>query len=214
MPGDNKVKRSIKARSRNFGSVEKLKKYKNDKRTRERRLKRIRERSEDKTCYGCRKKGHDVRNCPEIKADDKNKAEFYNKKVCYKCGSNLHTLYNCKKWIRNRKDDDLPYASCFICKTVGHLAIKCSKNDHGLYPNGGSCRLCNSKMHLASDCKLSVGSKIDKGLGITILGETDLTQGADDDDFHTALMNRKEEVPSEKDKQKKLVKKKKKVVTM
>ena len=34
----------------------------------------------------------------------------------------------------------------------GHLASKCPQNDRGVYPNGGSCKVCGKVDHRASDC--------------------------------------------------------------
>lgn len=70
---------------------------------------------------------------------------------------------------------------------MGHLAVSCPKNDHGIYPEGGTCHLCNSTEHLAAYCKMSAKKKIEKGVGSTMLGEMNLEQGADDDDLHLTL---------------------------
>lgn len=45
-----------------------------------------------------------------------------------------------------------PYATCFVCKKVGHISKDCPKNDHGLYPNGGCCLECGSVRHFKKDC--------------------------------------------------------------
>jgi zinc finger CCHC domain-containing protein 9 len=47
---------------------------------------------------------------------------------------------------------ELPFATCFICNTKGHLASQCQQNEKGIYINGGSCRTCGSTKHRASDC--------------------------------------------------------------
>lgn len=191
------------------------KRYKNDKRTNLRRLKRIRERNDTKICFGCRENGHSVENCLKIQNDDKNKSVYYNKKVCYKCGSKLHTLYKCKLWIKSKNSDELPYASCFICKSVGHLAVKCPSNEHGLYPNGGSCHLCKSTTHLAVNCDISANKKIDKGLGTTFIGQSNPHQNPDDDDLHITLINEKEKAAKNTLKQNLMEnKKRKKIVVM
>lgn len=45
-----------------------------------------------------------------------------------------------------------PYATCFVCKKVGHISKDCPDNAHGLYPNGGCCLECGSVRHLRRDC--------------------------------------------------------------
>ena len=45
-----------------------------------------------------------------------------------------------------------PYATCFVCKKVGHISKDCPDNAHGLYPNGGCCLECGSVRHLRKDC--------------------------------------------------------------
>ncbi|XP_042036129.1 uncharacterized protein LOC121782385 isoform X2 [Salvia splendens] len=41
------------------------------------------------------------------------------------------------------------YANCFICIEAGHLSKDCPKNTHGIYPKGGSCKICRGVTHLA-----------------------------------------------------------------
>lgn len=45
-----------------------------------------------------------------------------------------------------------PYATCFVCKKIGHISKDCPDNDHGLYPNGGCCLDCGSVRHFRKDC--------------------------------------------------------------
>ncbi|KAF9158956.1 hypothetical protein DFQ26_007086 [Actinomortierella ambigua] len=82
--------------------------------------------------------------------------------MCYSCGSMEHTTATCKKL--NKDGNKFKFATCFVCKGQGHLASACPKNEKGLYPQGGSCRFCEA--------------------GVMALGKIDLVQGADDDDYH------------------------------
>ena len=109
-------------------------------------------------CFHCRKKGHSAINCPE-KATNLNSSVNAESSICYKCGSSEHRLATCpkRKNKRNSKvgsydNEELPYATCFICNAMGHLASQCKKNTNGIYVAGGSCRECGSKAHIAADC--------------------------------------------------------------
>ncbi len=46
--------------------------------------------------------------------------------ICFRCGSTEHTLSRCRKPAL--KNDELPYATCFICHSKGHLSSKCPNN--------------------------------------------------------------------------------------
>jgi zinc finger CCHC domain-containing protein 9 len=65
-----------------------------------------------------------------------------------RCDSSEHPLSRCPK----PPSVGLPYAHCFICLEKGHLASKCPSNSRGIYPNGGSCKVCGSVQHRAQDC--------------------------------------------------------------
>ncbi|KAI1319860.1 hypothetical protein EDD11_002854 [Mortierella claussenii] len=111
--------------------------------------------------------GHSAKNCKESSGVG----------MCYSCGSLEHMTQDCKKLSKD--GNKFKFATCFVCKEQGHLAGQCPKNERGLYPNGGSCRFCNKVDHLAKDCKLTK-----EEVGTVTLGKIDLVQGADDDDFH------------------------------
>ena len=126
-----------------------------------RRLRRIAERNVNTTCFACREMGHAVQDCPKI-ADGsikppENQSGFSATGVvgiCYRCGSRKHRLSGCREKVSD-PSNPLPFASCFVCSGNGHLASRCPENkEKGVYPNGGSCKLCGETDHLARNCKL------------------------------------------------------------
>jgi zinc finger CCHC domain-containing protein 9 len=137
--------------------------------TQARRLKRIAERHAHTTCFACREVGHSAQDCPTVTRPEDDGDEGGTTKtgttaaavvgICYRCGSRKHNLARCRK-PPVRPDDPLPFASCFVCSGRGHLAGSCPKNNgKGVYPNGGSCKLCGETTHLARDCTLrKIGS--------------------------------------------------------
>ncbi|KAI9442259.1 hypothetical protein H4582DRAFT_1927424 [Lactarius indigo] len=148
-----------------------------------RRLKRKVERCANTTCFACREVGHSARDCPSIQpgtGDGTTKTTKNLVGICYRCGSRKHNLARCRK--PPEPDGSLPFASCFVCSGRGHLAGSCPNNNgKGVYPNGGSCKLCGETTHLAKDCTLR--KKIDGGAAAALLG-TGREAGADEDDFH------------------------------
>ncbi|KAG2181049.1 hypothetical protein INT43_008631 [Umbelopsis isabellina] len=133
-----------------------------------RRQRRAVQKMNSTICFACRKQGHAIKDCPEAKNQ--------NKGICYNCGSTEHSLKACRK---PRSGNKLPFAKCYVCDGTGHLAGQCPKNEKGMYPNGGSCRFCGKVDHLARDCKMTK-----EEAGTSVVGKIDLSQGADDDDFH------------------------------
>jgi zinc finger CCHC domain-containing protein 9 len=66
---------------------------------------------------------------------------------CFKCGAVDHMTKECT--VRN---EGFPFATCFICKEVGHIARMCPDNPKGIYPQGGGCRFCGSVEHKRANC--------------------------------------------------------------
>lgn len=95
-------------------------------------------------CFQCRQRGHTVLHCP-------NKAVSSN--CCYKCGSPEHSLATCpRRGVAVSGDEELPFATCFVCNEIGHLAVRCPNNSNGIYVNGGCCRECGSNQHRVTEC--------------------------------------------------------------
>ena len=157
-------------------------------------------------CYQCRQPGHTIAECPNKEKNNSSKAidnddEFAavssslpSSSICYKCGSTEHSLAQCPKRKMNNKrkqrnggdgddgaeDDeleDLPFATCFLCKQKGHLVSSCPQNQRGIYVNGGCCRICGSQQHRATDCPDNANKKKKNK---TKSGDGD--DGSDDDD--------------------------------
>ncbi|KAJ3136982.1 Zinc finger CCHC domain-containing protein 9 [Physocladia obscura] len=169
------------------------------------------------TCFLCRQPGHSIKFCPRspdsakpISHSDKSAAKSNDgddidlnaiaaemektpmEGICYKCGSTEHKSSQCKKKL-NSVDNLYPFASCFVCKGIGHLASMCPQNERGMYPNGGSCKFCGSVKHLASQCKPASMEG-----GVSTVGVIDLSQGGDDDDVFAALKKMKDSGVEEK----------------
>ncbi|CAH2267762.1 jg15179 [Pararge aegeria aegeria] len=98
-------------------------------------------------CYNCRKGGHNLSDCPDLKSNIPGAGAADG--VCFKCGSTEHRQFECKV---QKGDKEFRFATCFICKEAGHIARQCPDNPKGLYPNGGNCKLCGDVTHLRKDC--------------------------------------------------------------
>lgn len=69
-------------------------------------------------CYNCRKGGHNLSDCPDLKSNlpGVNAADG----LCFKCGSTEHRQFECKV----QRDKEFRFATCFICKeSVSFLFI-------------------------------------------------------------------------------------------
>jgi zinc finger CCHC domain-containing protein 9 len=81
--------------------------------------------------------------CPQ-----NDKADGGEGKLCYRCGRIDHSLKECKKSAKRDEGEEvefLPFAKCYICSRTGHLASLCPDNEHGLFPDGGGCKLCGTR---------------------------------------------------------------------
>lgn len=67
-------------------------------------------------CYNCRKGGHNLSDCPDLK---NNMAGAGAEGVCFKCGSTEHRQFECKV----QRDKEFRFATCFICKEA--VSILC-----------------------------------------------------------------------------------------
>jgi zinc finger CCHC domain-containing protein 9 len=177
--GSNKNNLKKKAPVRGKGSMpSKIKMTKEERRSkytqiaRDRKAKVVtRHRESQLTCYNCRKTGHSVHNCPDDASNNNSKKNKGGKnndstetggRICYACGSTEHGLAKCPNKNKNSKNDELPFATCFVCQGKGHLASQCPKNEKGVYVNGGACKYCQSVRHLATACPTK--EKPDKAL--------------------------------------------------
>ena len=135
-------------------------------------------------CLGCRKRGHFLKDCPNVQTNTLKEPE-----ICFNCGSSDHPLRRCP---HPRDGDKLPFAKCFICKKTGHISKECPENANGLYPKGGCCHICFQKTHLVKDCperteedkekyRLLREAQKEKELGPKVKGLlSDEVQGGDD----------------------------------
>ncbi|XP_047992548.1 uncharacterized protein LOC125231213 [Leguminivora glycinivorella] len=118
-------------------------------------------------CYNCRKGGHNLSDCPELKS--KIPGVDAAEGICFKCGSTEHRQFECKV----QRDNEFRFATCFICREQGHLARQCPDNPKGLYPNGGSCKLCGDVTHLRKDCPTTQGQREETSLKLSTLESAD-----------------------------------------
>ncbi|XP_050348226.1 GATA zinc finger domain-containing protein 4-like [Nymphalis io] len=119
-------------------------------------------------CYNCRKGGHNLSDCPDLKSNipGVDSAEG----VCFKCGSTEHRQFECKV----QRDKEFRFATCFICKESGHIARQCPDNPKGLYPNGGCCKLCGDVTHMRKDCPTVNDKKEETSIKLQTLNDDNI----------------------------------------
>lgn len=123
-------------------------------------------------CFKCRKPGHSMKSCSRYQPTICNQvvpsssssssssslpssSGIPDKILCFRCGLSTHTLATCvlpPTFDPESNQEAFPFATCFICNSVGHISRACPKNSNGLYPKGGACRFCGSKFHFLKDC--------------------------------------------------------------
>lgn len=127
-----------------------------------------------KLCFKCRQPGHKVSDCPQVL---QNPDEAVG--ICFKCGSTEHFSSACH--VQTSKDNEFPYAKCFICKQQGHISRKCPRNDKGVYPKGGHCSFCGGIDHFKRECpEMEKNKKKNAGGGEEFAGDiASIDQSAD-----------------------------------
>lgn len=118
-----------------------------------------------KLCFKCRQPGHKVSDCPQVLQDSDEAVG-----ICFKCGSTEHFSSACN--VQTSKDNEFPYAKCFICKEQGHISRKCPRNDKGVYPKGGHCSFCGGIDHFKRECpEMEKNKKKNTGEGEEFAGD-------------------------------------------
>lgn len=76
-----------------------------------RRAEKALARMKREVCYNCRKGGHVLSDCPELKSKIPGDTADG---VCFKCGSTEHRQFECK--VQREESKEFRFASCFICR--------------------------------------------------------------------------------------------------
>lgn len=140
-------------------------------------------------CYNCRKGGHNLSDCPELKS--KISGVEFGDGICFKCGSTEHRSVECKV----QKDQGFRFATCFICKEQGHIARQCPDNPKGLYPNGGGCKLCGDVTHLRKDCPTSQDKREESNIRLDTYDNVNNLEGIGDEKANSKSTEEKPKMP-------------------
>ncbi|KAJ8712452.1 hypothetical protein PYW07_005294 [Mythimna separata] len=133
-----------------------------------RRAEKALARMKREVCYNCRKGGHVLSDCPELKSKIPGDTADG---VCFKCGSTEHRQFECK--VQREESKEFRFATCFICREPGHIARQCPDNPKGLYPNGGACKLCGDVTHLRKDCPTMMDKKEESSVKLHTLDSSE-----------------------------------------
>lgn len=76
-----------------------------------RRAEKALARMKREVCYNCRKGGHVLSDCPELKSKIPGDVADG---VCFKCGSTEHRQFECK--VQREESKEFRFATCFICR--------------------------------------------------------------------------------------------------
>ncbi|KAJ8715192.1 hypothetical protein PYW08_005173 [Mythimna loreyi] len=133
-----------------------------------RRAEKALARMKREVCYNCRKGGHVLSDCPELKSKIPGDTADG---VCFKCGSTEHRQFECK--VQREESKEFRFATCFICREPGHIARQCPDNPKGLYPNGGACKLCGDVTHLRKDCPTVMDKKEESSVKLHTLDSSE-----------------------------------------
>ena len=87
-------------RAKTISEADFLERVAKEARSNQRRLNRQTERENSKTCFKCRRAGHSIDDCPEMRRDSEQGVG-----ICYKCGSTEHAINKCKAKVEPGGED-------------------------------------------------------------------------------------------------------------
>ena len=76
--------------------------------------------------------------------------------VCFNCRLPGHGIDECPEKTKGM-GKHLKNRTCFVCGKKDHLAMHCSLNPRGMYPDGGGCKFCGEVTHLYMACPKKLG---------------------------------------------------------